>query len=580
MPMPVSPFAIRSNADLLAALDRSQAIIEFDLEGTILSANDNFCRAMGYDLKEIVGKHHRIFVDPKYATSEDYKDFWRQLAAGKYDRKQYKRFRKDGGEVWIEASYNPVMRSGRPYKVVKLATDITEIKKRAMEDAGKLEALSRTQAIIEFTPSGEIITANANFLGALGYDLADIVGRHHSMFCELGYARSPEYQAFWRDLAAGRFAAGQFMRLRKDGQEIHIQASYNPILDDEGRVFKVVKFAVDVTPRVRVVEELGAGLARLAECNIRQTIDHPFIGEFEPLRHDFNGSLAAFQETLVAVLKRTSELNEEGAEMGAAANRLSQRTSEQAASVEQTSAALAQVMETVRGSQSATEGARGLVQDAMRSVSTSLDVLRQTTDAMERIETASSEIGKIIGVIDEIAFQTNLLALNAGVEAARAGEAGKGFAVVAQEVRELAQRSANAAKEIKVLIENSGREVQGGVSLVDRTGEGLHDIERIVTSIDSNMQSLTQGAADQTARLAEINGAVSLIDQMTQQNAAMVQRTNDVSDRIVTGAADLAELVKRFKLNRRSAVREPGSQAANAEYLRGSVSAPPMRRAG
>jgi methyl-accepting chemotaxis protein len=570
--MRASPFAIRANADLVAALNRSQAIIEFDLDGRILSANDNFCRALGYELKEIVGKHHSIFVDPKYAASQEYKDFWRQLAAGTLDKKQYKRFRKDGQEIWIEASYNPVFRGGRPYKVVKLATDITEIKKRAIEDRGKLEALSRAQAIIEFTPSGEIITANQNFLDALGYGLAEITGRHHAIFCDPAYAGTADYQAFWRNLAAGQLSAGQFTRFAKGGQEIHIQASYNPILDDEGRVVKVVKFATDITQRVRVVKELGAGLSRLADCNIRQTIDIPFIPEFEPLRNDFNTSLAAFQDTLVAVLRQTAALNADGAEMGQAALQLLERSREQAASVEETSMALTQVMETVRGSQASTEDTRGLVQRAIHSVSTSLEVLKQTTNAMERIEIASAEIGKIIGVIDEIAFQTNLLALNAGVEAARAGEAGKGFAVVAQEVRELAQRSANAAKEIKNLIENSGREVQGGVRLVDETGDGLHEIEKIVTSIDTNMQSLTSAAAEQTRRLAEINGAVSQVDRMTQQNAGMVDRTNEISQGIVSGAGDLAELVKRFKLNRRSAIREPGSAAAAATPLRSGSS--------
>ena len=565
---------IRANAELLDALDRSQAIIEFDLDGTILTANENFCKAMGYKLEEIVGKHHRVFVDPREAASTEYDEFWARLGRGTYDQKQYRRLAKGGREVWIEATYNPVTRRGRPYKVVKFATDITAARKKAAEDRGKLEALSRTQAIIEFTPEGEIIKANDNFLQALGYSLDEIVGKHHSMFCEADYAKSREYADFWPSLARGRFEKGQFTRHGKGGREVFIQASYNPIFDDEGRVFKVVKFAADVTARVRVVHELGSGLARLSDCNIRQTIDEPFVAEFEPLRHDFNASLAAFQETLVNVLAQTASLTDSGSEMNGAADRLSMRTREQAASIEETSSALEQVTDRVKSSQLATEDTRALVRRATESVNASSHVQQQTIASMQRIEAAASEIGKIIGVIDEIAFQTNLLALNAGVEAARAGEAGKGFAVVAQEVRALAQRSAVAAKEIKALVENSGRQVQEGVRLVDETDHALSEIEQVVRSIDENMHSLASAAAEQTAGLSEINAAVSQIDQMTRQNADMAHDTASISQRIVGGARQLSDLVHHFKLNRRSAIREP-----NSAWSRDAATPPAVRRA-
>ena len=550
-----------SNNAIIEALNRSQAIIEFDLEGRILHANENFCKTVGYSLSEIVGKHHRMFVDPAEASSKGYADFWKRLAGGQFDQGKYKRFGKGGREVWIEASYNPIFRGGKPYKVVKLATDITAARKRALEDRGKLDALSRAQAIIEFTPDGEIITANENFCKTVGYTLAEIVGKHHSMFCEPDYARSADYRDFWRDLAAGRFAASQFTRVAKGGAKVYIQASYNPIIDDSGKVFKVVKFATDVSERVKVVNELGAGLSRLSDCNIRQTIDTPFIDEFEPLRCDFNASIGAFQETLVNVLRQTNGLNESSQQMHEAADQLAMRTREQAASLEETSAALEEVTATVRASTANTEETRKLVKSALQSATTSSSVVHETITAMQRIEGASSEITKIIGVIDEIAFQTNLLALNAGVEAARAGEAGKGFAVVAQEVRELAQRSANAAKEIKALIDNSGREVTEGVRLVDATGEALHEIEKFVASIDRNVQSLATAAQEQSIGLSEINNAVSQLDRTTQQNAGMVERTTTISEHLASGAAELKELVGRFKLNRRTQIREPGGEA-------------------
>ena len=566
-------FGLNARA-VLAAMDRSQAVIEFDLTGRILHANENFLQAVGYQLSEVVGQHHRMFVDPVEAQSKDYAAFWARLAEGHFDRRQYKRVAKGGREIWIEASYNPVFRGGKPVKVVKFATDITTVKLKAMEDEGKLAALSRAQAIIEFTPKGDILGANENFLAALGYDLTEITGRHHSMFCMPDHVASPEYRVFWQRLAEGHFVADQFTRITKSGAKIHIQASYNPILDADGKVFKVVKFATDVTERVRSIEEIGAGLGRLAECNIRMTIDRAFVPEFEPLRRDFNNSIGAFQETLSKVLDQTYIQNRSGQEMRKAAEDLSERTRQQAVALEETAAALTEATVAVRSSTDRTRETRKLVRDARASANMSASVVSNTVSAMQRIEAASAEIGQIIGVIDEIAFQTNLLALNAGVEAARAGEAGRGFAVVAQEVRELAQRSAKAAREIKKLITNSSTEVHEGVRLVGETGRALQEIESFVAEIDHNVDAIATSAAEQASGLEEISAAVSDVDRITQENAAMVEHTTATSQSLAEGAITLSELVNRFQLNRRARRRDgsevwtPEERAARLGHIR------------
>lgn len=547
---------------VLEALNRSQAIIAFRPDGTILSVNENFCRAIGYRPDEIIGRHHSMFVEPEEASSEAYRSFWLRLGTGQFDQKQYKRVAKNGERIWIEASYNPVIRGGKVIKIVKTATDITAAKRQAMDSQGKLEALSRSQAVIEFTPDGLILSANDNFLSTLGYSSDEVVGKHHGIFCDRELASSREYAQFWSALAAGRYFSDEFKRLKKDGSPVYIQATYNPILDEEGKVVKVVKFATDVTGRVLALQQIAAGLGRLSDCNIRVTIDTPFVSEFEHLRIDFNESLAKFQETLEQVLGQISMLTAESGEMSNSAGAIAERTEQQAAALKQTSAALEQITANVQDTTERSTRARKRVHDARAAAAQSVEVVTATIAAIDRIEDASKKISSIVGVIDEIAFQTNLLALNAGVEAARAGDAGKGFAVVAQEVRELAQRSARAAREISSLIENSTGEVKEGVRLVGETGSALERIEDLVQAIDVDMQAIATASSEQLVSLGDINAAVSSLDHVTQQNSGMVGTIGSIAAKLLGGATELTRLVSRFKLNRRKWIREPGSNAA------------------
>ena len=532
---------------VLAALSKSQAIIEFDLSGKILNANENFCRALGYELSEIVGRHHSMFVEPAVVSSQEYKAFWSKLSAGQFDQRQYKRIGKGGREVWIEASYNPVFRRGKPVKVVKIATDITDRKLKAAEDAGKIDALSRAQAIIEFSPNGEVLTANENFLAALGYSLAEVQGRHHSMFCEPAYTQSLQYKQFWDKLAGGNFVADEFMRLGKGGRKVFIQASYNPIFDLNGKVFKVVKFATDVTGRVENVEKLAQCLTDLAEGDLAQRIDKPFIPSLDRLRTDFNAASEKLKRAMTLVSENAGAISSGSNEIRSAADDLARRTEQQAASIEETAAALEEITTAVNDSSRRADEAGKIVARARDHAEHSGQVVRDAISAMDQIEKSSREISSIIGVIDEIAFQTNLLALNAGVEAARAGEAGKGFAVVAQEVRELAQRSATAAKEIKSLINASGAQVENGVSLVTKAGSALQEIAEQVRDINGNVVAIVDAAREQSTALAEINQAVNTVDQGTQQNAAMVEEQTAASHSLAREAAALFELLGQFK---------------------------------
>ena len=268
------------DAGKIAAIGRAQAVIEFELDGTILNANENFLRAMGYSLGEIVGKHHSIFVGPGYASSDAYKDSWARLNRGEFLTGEFKRLAKDGREVWILASYNPILdESGKPIKVVKFASDVTETKLAAADTSGQIEAIKKSQAVIEFAMDGTIRWANENFLNAMGYRLDEVRGKHHGIFVEPADRNAPAYASFWQALNRGEYQSGEYRRLAKGGRHIWIEASYNPILDLNGKPFKVVKYATDVTAKTigrvkaeeaKVLIESVAGGSEEMSASIRE----------------------------------------------------------------------------------------------------------------------------------------------------------------------------------------------------------------------------------------------------------------------------------------------------------------------
>ncbi|GAB5428374.1 MAG: PAS domain-containing methyl-accepting chemotaxis protein [Devosia indica] len=555
----------RDNAAKVAAISRSQAVIEFALDGTIITANENFLNAMGYGLDEVAGQHHSMFCDPDYARSAEYKSFWADLAEGQFKSAAFQRFAKGGREVWIQASYNPVFdAAGKPVKVIKFATDITEQTQRSADLAAQIEAISRVQAVIAFNLDGTIIEANENFLTTVGYRLDEIVGQHHSMFCDPDYARSSEYAQFWERLRAGQFEAAEFQRFGKNGKEVWIQASYNPVLDAAGRVVKVVKFATDITERKRaegIIAELTSSLARMAKGDLGGRIDHQFTGQYEQLRQAFNSSLEQLEDIVSGLRQASGALRTATAEILSGANDLSGRTTKQAATIEETSAAVEQlssaVADNARRAATASEKARAVSQNATEGGV----VMNDATQAMTAIETSSGKISNIIGMIDDIAFQTNLLALNASVEAARAGDAGKGFAVVAVEVRRLAQSAASASADVKALIEASAGEVRSGAQLVNRAAERLQDILTGAEESAVLIDAIATANRDQSGALEEVAVAVRQMDEMTQHNAALVEQTNAAIEQTEAQAGELDRIVAVFRSGQLAAVPEPARPA-------------------
>jgi methyl-accepting chemotaxis protein len=251
----------------VTAIERSQAVIEFDLTGKIIRANNTFLSVVGYDLDELLGQHHRMLCPDEFVNSIGYRELWDRLGRGEYDAGEYKRRRKDGKEIWIRATYNPILNAqGVPYKIVKFALDVTEAKESAIESKGKVNAIDRAQAVIEFDMSGDVLTANPNFLKTMGYNATELKGQHHRIFCEPEYVSSTAYREFWHALSQGEFFSGRFMRLSKYGQKIWIQATYNPVLDLEGKPLKVVKFATDITQQVELEAAIDAKTRAMNEA--------------------------------------------------------------------------------------------------------------------------------------------------------------------------------------------------------------------------------------------------------------------------------------------------------------------------
>ncbi len=538
---------------VLTAIGSASALVELDPSGKIVAANERFCKDLGYDLAEIKGKHHDMFVEPGSAESSENREFWNRLRRGESNAGEFRRIGKGGKEKWHLASYTPVIaRSGKLVKVVMIAMDVTASKIKALEDEAKLDAVSRRQPILEFTPDGTIAGANEALLKTSGYRIEEIRGRPHSIFVDPAYAQTEAYREFWRKLGRGEPITEEYKRVAKGGKEVWIQADYCPIFGSDGRVMKVVNFMTDITGRVASVEHIGAGLARLANGDLQQRIETPLAHGLEKFRVDFNAALDALDRSMSTVEASANAIREGSREIASASDDLSQRTQQQAASLEETVAALNELTETVRKTAESAVHAREAVGAAKDDSEKTGAVVREAVDAMRAIDSSSKQISQIIGVIDEIAFQTNLLALNAGVEAARAGDAGRGFAVVASEVRALAQRSAQAAKEIKALILTSEERVDQGAVLVTRAGEALQRIVAQVLEIAGIVSGISASAENQSGALDQINKAIASVDQVTQSNASMVEETTAAVHNLSRETEDLGALVGKYKLTHHS----------------------------
>ena len=548
----------------VAAIGRSQAVIEFRMDGTIIHANDNFLQAVGYSLDEISGKHHSIFADPQYAASTEYRAFWDRLNRGEFDAGEYKRLGKGGREIWIQASYNPILNAdGKPSKVIKYATDITASKLKNADYEGQIEAIGRSQAVIEFKMDGTILFANDNFLRAVGYSLDEVRGKHHSIFAEPEYAASGEYRAFWDRLNRGEYDAGEYKRLGKGGREIWIQASYNPILDAEGKPVKVVKYATDVTARKHATEVISGTIQELAQGNLTARVGDDVSGDFAEVASSLNQALDTLDQSLSRVAAATEQVAAASSEISSGSQSLALSTSEQAGTLQEVSASLKEMSHSTEQNTESARKAKSLASGARETSTRGMDSMLRLSEAIDRIKASADQTAKIVKTIDEIAFQTNLLALNAAVEAARAGDAGKGFAVVAEEVRALALRSAEAAKDTARLIQESVDNAESGVTLNQEVTEHLSEISEQVTQVSDVMQEITEGSEQQNMGIQQITAAVEQMNQVTQQTAANAEESSSAAEELSGQSDEMKILVGEFTISSSPVVPSAGANGSN-----------------
>ncbi|MBP2296445.1 methyl-accepting chemotaxis protein [Azospirillum rugosum] len=438
------------------------------MDGTIISANENFLTAVGYTLAEIKGKHHSIFVDPAERDGAAYRGFWDALRQGRHQTAEFRRIGKDGREIWIQASYNPILGgNGKPVRVIKFATDVTERKRLFSDFQGQIDAINRSQAVIHFAMDGTILDANGNFLTALGYRLDEVRGRHHSIFVDPAERDGADYRRFWEALRNGRYQVAEFRRIGKDGREVWIQASYNPILDPAGTPVKVVKFATDITAQVR---------ERLRRSTVQTEID----GE------------------LGAITRSIATANEQAESAALASTRISSNVQAAASGAEELAASIGEI------------GRR--MTDAAQVTEQAVDQAARTNSIMAGLADAANRIGDVVTLIQQIANQTNLLALNATIEAARAGEAGKGFAVVASEVKSLANQTAKATDEIAAQIasvQSATSEAVGAIGSIAGVIAQINEISAAIASAVEEQGAVTREMAANMTSAAEGVGSVS-----------------------------------------------------------------------
>jgi methyl-accepting chemotaxis protein len=560
----------------MEAINASNAYIEFKPDGTVIKANDLFIKALKYGgMEEIEGKHHRIFCETSYVNSPAYQQFWVNLRNGIPQIGEFKRKAKDGSDVWIQANYTPVKDDkGVVTRVIKLATDITAQKLQTIDFQGQLDAIGRSNAVISFNMDGTIIDANDNFLKTLGYTIDEVKGKHHRMFVDSEYSRSAEYRNFWDTLNRGEFFVGTYTRINKRGEEVFIQASYNPIKDLDGRPYKVVKYALDMSEVIRVIKSMAKGDLSL-RCNTAAD-NGGLTAEINKTLDNLNSVLGNISQGSDVVAKssdllqkKTDDMKRNTAEVATAISQMAKGAQDQAARTDESSKLIGHVMTSSndmekkanfinktaeRGLESSNQGMK-TVKILVNNMNGIKDSAGQTAQSISVLTKRTEEIGRTLNVITDIASQTNLLALNAAIEAARAGDAGRGFAVVAEEIRKLAEDSRKSAVEIEKIIGDVQKDTQSAGKAIEMMESSVKEGNKSSIEAEVIFQEIAKSSEETFNASKEIQAATSTqkdsigtvvknIEQIvvvSEETAAGTQQVASSSQQMSAGMLEIAK---------------------------------------
>ncbi len=581
----------------IQAISKAQAVIEFDMEGMILTANDNFLQVIGYSLDEVQGRHHSMFVEPSHKDSSEYREFWLKLNRGEFESSQYRRLGKGGKAIWIEASYNPIFdENGKPVKVVKYASDITAQKLLASENQRIKIALDNASTNVMVADADlNIVYMNKTLIKMMqesesdlrktlpNFNASKLIGTNIDIF-----HKNPAHQRGMLEnltntvntnIKVGAFdfnlivnpvndvsgeRMGTVVEWKDMTEELAIEEEINVVVnaaaagdftkrisieDKEGFMLSLANNINTIGVNTQAAtDDLVRVLGELAKGNLTEKIEADYEGTFDLLKNSSNETARQLMSIVGQVNQSAAEVATASAELSTGSDDLSRRTEAQASSLEETAASMEELAVTVKQNSENAEDANKLAEQSREMANDGGEIAKQAVEAMSVIENSSQQVSDIIGVIDDLAFQTNLLALNAAVEAARAGEAGKGFAVVAEEVRTLAQRSAQASNEIKSLITSSNTQVKNGVELVNKAGASLSEIRGSIAQVAEIVAEIASASSEQAQGIDEVNVAIAEMDDMTQQNSSLVEQST-ASARVLEGqATEMQRLMSFFKV--------------------------------
>ncbi len=584
------------------AVDTGWASIEFKPDGTILTANENFVKALGYTHEnEIVGKHHRIFCNPEYAQSSEYAMFWRSLANGDVRSGEFKRFKPDGGEVWINASYTPVKdENGNIVKVIKIAANITDMIAARQKGENIQAAVDSGWAYIEFYPDGTIIDANENFVETMGFGSVDeIKGQHHRIFCEPSYAATADYAQFWKNLANGVMQNGEYARVRKDGQQIWLQAAYAPVYDEQGNVTRVIKIAADISNVKLPVLEVNNIVRQMAQGDLTLKFDMDAEGYVREMgealneaMENLNGLLRTIDESAQQVansadgmMDRSQSMKNNTSEVASAISQMSQGAQDQAARTDESSKLAEEVMNSAINMEEKANLINKAAETGKKSSEKGLNIIKNLVENMSGISSSANltsesikvlteradEIARTLNVITDIASQTNLLALNAAIEAARAGDAGRGFAVVAEEIRKLAEDSRKSAVDIEKIIGDVQKDTQAAGKAIETMESSVKHGTSASSEAETIFQEIAQSSDETFSFSKEIQEATAGQKQSIDTVVKNIEQIVVVAEETAAGTQQVASSSQELNASMEEVAASSNQLAAVATELQAGV---------